>query len=361
MGDVALPRLRADLNGIPIYSPGAALASVAAGLGITEIACLASNESPTEPFPEVLKVIREAARGVNRYPDTGATDLTKLLAERHSVPVDGVWVTPGSTGGLISVALAVGGPGTSAVFADPSFLVYRMATLLAGAEPIGVPLDAEWRHDPEALAAAIRPDTNVVYYCNPNNPTGTYTPAGDLERFVAAVPDRVTIVIDEAYFEYVIAPDYATAVPLVGRRDNVIVTRTFSKVFGLAGMRIGYAVGHPDTIASLRRVQPPFATTTLAQAAASEALRHDDLVAERVRMNSAERDHLTGELTALGQQVISSQTNFVLWKPSSDPTDVAHALLQRGVMVRPMGPWLRITVGAEAENRLCVEAISDVT
>ncbi|MCP4247952.1 MAG: aminotransferase class I/II-fold pyridoxal phosphate-dependent enzyme, partial [bacterium] len=170
--------------------------------------------------------------------------------------------------------------------------------------------------------------------CNPNNPTGTHTPADDLERLVEAVPDRVTIVFDEAYFEYADAPDYASAIPLASSRDNVIVARTFSKVYGLAGMRVGYAVGRPELISSLRRPQPPFAITALAQVAAIEALRHQDLVAARVKDNAAGRQFLTQALRDLGESVIDSQTNFILWEPRLDPTETAAALLADGVMVR---------------------------
>ncbi len=350
-----MPRLRPDLDTIPSYDPGK---PVAAEIG--DLAELASNECPTEPFPEVQAVIAEAARTVHRYPETNAHYLVEALAERHQISADHLWVAPGSTGVLMSIALAACGPGTSVVFADPSFVVYRMAALVAGAEPIAVPLDSEWRLDPAALAAAIRSDTNVLYYCNPNNPTGTYTTAADTERLVELVPDRVTIVIDEAYFEYVDAPDYATAVPLAVSRDNVIVTRTFSKVYGLAGMRIGYAIGQPETIRSLRRPQPPYATTALAQAAAIEALRHPDLVEHRAKDNAAGRAHLTDFLRDLGETVIDSQTNFILWEPRLDPAAIAAALITRGIMVRPMGPWLRITIGTEEENRRCAAAIVDV-
>ena len=356
-----MPRYRADLESIPTYDPGKPIAEVARDLGIARIAEMASNECPTEPFPEVRAAIAAAAGTVHRYPETNAHYLVEALAAHHGIDADRLWVAPGSSGILSSVAIAATGPGTSVVFANPSFLVYGMVALIAGAEPIAVPLDGEWRHDPEAMAAAVRDDTNVLFFCNPNNPTGTHSPAADVDRLIDSVPDRVTIVVDEAYFEYVDAAGHASAVPLTMERDNVIVTRTFSKVYGLAGMRVGYAIGDPGTIGSLRRPQPPYATTALAQVAAIEALRHQDLVAERVAENAAGRRFLTDAMRDLGESVIDSQTNFILWEPGLDPGPTADALLEDGVIVRPMGPWIRITVGTTEENQQCISAIDGVT
>jgi histidinol-phosphate aminotransferase len=263
-----VPRFRPDLESIPTYDPGRPLAEVARDLGLAGIADLGSNEHPLEPFPEVLEAIRTAAPSVNRYPLTDSPDLARALARHHGVDPDWVWVAPGSTAMLISTALAAAHPSASVIFADPSFVVYRMATAIAGATPLAVPLDDAWRHDAAAMAAAVREDTTLVYYCNPNNPTGTHTPFADMERLAAAVPDHVTIVFDEAYAEYVVASDWSPATALSARHDNVVVSRTFSKVYGLAGERIGYAVGNPDLLAALSRPQPPYSVSTLAQVAA---------------------------------------------------------------------------------------------
>jgi histidinol-phosphate aminotransferase len=353
-----LPSFRSDLESVPTYDPGPPSAEIAAGLGLERIIEMADNECPTTPFPEVEEAIAAAASSINRYPLSDASYLAAALADHYHVDKDRLWVGPGSTGILTTIALATSGSGTSVVFGDPSFVVYRMATLLAGAEPIPVPLDTEWRLDPDAMLAAIRPDTTLMYFCNPNNPTGTHRSSDDVARLVAAVPDSITLVIDEAYAEYVTAADHATAIPLVLARDNVVVSRTFSKVYGLAGARVGYALGDPETIRSLRRLQFPFATGTLAQVAATEALRHQGRVQERVAANSAGRDFLAGELRRLDQFVIDSQTNFVLWRPQSDPADLASRLLSLGVMVRAMGPWIRVTVGTEAENRTLIDSVT---
>jgi histidinol-phosphate aminotransferase len=351
-----VPRFRPDLESIPTYDPGRPLADVARDLGLTGITDLGSNEYPLEPFPEVVAAIREAAPGVNRYPLTDSPDLKQALARLHGVDSEWVWVAPGSTSMLIASTLAAAGPGSSVIFADPSFVMYRMATAIAGATPLAVPLDEAWRHDPAAMATAVRDDTTLMFYCNPNNPTGTHTPFSDMAQLAASVPGEVTIVIDEAYAEYVTAPDWSPAMPLTARHDNVVVSRTFSKVYGLAGERVGYAIGNPDLLGALSRPQPPYAVSTLAQVAATEAVRQQDRVAERVAQTVAGREWIAERLRDLGQFAIDSQTNFVLWRPS-DSRAAADAVLRRGTLIRRLGPWVRITVGTPEQNRLCLEAI----
>ena len=351
-----MPRFRPDLEAIPTYDPGRPLDEVARQLGLDSIADLASNESPVEPLPEVMAAIAAAAARINRYPSTDARELVRDLAGLYDVDPEFVWVAPGSTALLTSVALAATGPGTSVVFADPSFVMYRMAAAIAGATPLPVPLNPQWRLDTDAMIAAVRDDTNVIYYCNPNNPTGTHTPYSDVERLIDSVPDRVTIVIDEAYGEYVTAPDWSSAIPLGVRHDNVLVSRTFSKVYGLAGERVGYAVGHPSLLRALSRPQPPYAVSTLAQVAAVEALRHQDRIAQRVRDTVAGRERIVARLRQLGQFALDSQTNFVLWRPARSAA-AADALLRRGTLVRTLGPWVRITVGTPEENERCLTGI----
>jgi histidinol-phosphate aminotransferase len=200
------------------------------------------------------------------------------------------------------------------------------------------------------LAAAVRPDTTVLYLCNPNNPTGTYVDSAAVSRLIDNVPDDVLVVVDEAYEEFLTAPDHTSAIHLAVERDNVVVTRTFSKVYGLAGLRIGYVVGTAATIAELRRLQPPFATTNISLAAAREALRHQDLVADRVKTNATGRHELAAGLRALGLGCGDSQANFVLMGPVTNAAELAEKLLHLGVIVRPFGDHIRVTVGSAAEN-----------
>jgi histidinol-phosphate aminotransferase len=355
-----LPTFRADLDAIPTYSPGKPIDEVSRDLGIFDICKLASNECPTEPFAEVVAAIAGAASDVNRYPEDSGFYLVNVLAEALDVEPSYLWLGAGSTQLIGCVALAVGGPGTSAVYASPSFVMYPISTLVAGAEPIEVPLDDDWRHDLDAMLAAIRDDTTVVYLCNPNNPTGTYRSGSDVAAFIEAVAHEVLVVVDEAYHHYVTAPDYESALPIAVERDNVLVTRTFSKIFGLAGLRIGFAVGHPDTIQRLRKTQPPFSANTIGQIAALEALRHEDQVAERRDANTAGRTQIESGLAELGIDFAPSQANFIAMRVAGDPKAVSDLLLREGVIVRPMGSLIRVTVGTEDENRRFLKALVDV-
>jgi histidinol-phosphate aminotransferase len=244
--------------------------------------------------------------------------------------------------------MAVGGPGTSAVYGWPSFVIYRLASILMMADRIEVPL-RDHVHDLDAMSAAIRDDTTVVYVCNPNNPTGSHVPAEALGDFVESVPESVLVVIDEAYHEYVTAPDYATAVPLALERSNVVVTRTFSKIHGLAALRVGYAVARVETITELRKAQAPFTVTSLGQAAAVESLRHTDEIEDRRRHNEAERSRLEASLSDLGIDHVPSQANFV-YMDASAVSDPAREYLAHGIIVRVFGDWVRVTVGAQTEN-----------
>ena len=355
-----MPTFRADLDAIPTYNPGKPIDEVSRELGIFDICKLASNECPTEPFPEVIDAIAAAASDVNRYPEDSGYYLVNALADRHGIPTEQIWLGAGSTQLLGCVALATGGPGTSAVYASPSFVMYPIATLVAGARPIEVPLDGRWRHDLAAMLDAIDNDTTVVYVCNPNNPTGTIRSGADVEAFIDAVPPEVLIIVDEAYHHYVTDPDYQTMLPTAAARDNVIVTRTFSKIYGLAGLRIGYAVGAADTIVSLRKTQPPFSANTIAQIAALESLAHDDRTRKHAEDNTAGRKQIEDGLAARGIEYAPSQANFIAMKTNDDPKELSDRLLKEGVIVRPMGTIIRVTVGTEDENRRFLEALDTV-
>ena len=335
------------------------MAQVARELGIDDLAKLASNECPLPPFPEVVEAVATAVSSINRYPDNSAHELVGSLARHLDVAPDQIWPGAGSTQLIAATALAVGGPGTSAVFADPSFVMYPIATRIAGSSEIPVPLDGAHRHDLDAMLAAIDGTTTVVYLCNPNNPTGTIVETGAVDRFLDAVPDDVLVVVDEAYHEYVTDDRHRSAIPHAVARDNVVVMRTFSKVYGLAGLRIGYAVGRAESLAWLRRTQVPFSANALAQVAAVEAMRYPDRLAERVAGNAAGREQIESGLAALGVEYASSQTNFVALFPE-DPPGLAAALERRGVIVRALGPVLRVTVGTRAENDRFLAALAEV-
>lgn len=336
---------RRDLDDLTPYTPGRPIEDVARQHGISEIIKLASNECPLPPLAPVQRLIAARADGANRYPDTNAHDLRQALATHHSVDPSTILVGAGSTDLLRCIATVVGGAGTSAVYGNPSFLMYPIITALAGAEAIEVPLDHELRHDLDAMLSAIRDDTTVVYVCNPNNPTGTHLPRKTVTSFVDAVPDDVLIIIDEAYHDFVTVEDHETAMDLVASHPNVVVARTFSKVHGLAGLRVGYAIGQADVLAHIARAQMPFSVSTLAQLAATESLRHRDELAARVKENALGRDYLEAGLQRRGIAFAQSQTNFVLIDIEEDAQVVFERLQERGIIVRTAGTYLRITVG----------------
>lgn len=355
-----MPTFRSDLESIPRYIPGKPIDEVARDFGLTSIDKLASNECPTEPFPEVVDAISNAARGVNRYPDTTSSDLASDIANLHGIAQESVWVGSGSSDIIRSIATGVGGPGTTAVFADPSFIMYPIVTMITGGKSIAVPLTPEYGHDLEAMLGAIRDDTTLVYVCNPNNPTGAHLAASDVRSFISEVPEQVVVIVDEAYAEYATAPDYESLITEAAGWAHVVVCRTFSKVYGLAGMRVGFGVGDPDLIGSLRRTQAPFSVTSLGQAAAREALKHPDRIAERAIANDIGRRYLLEGLSERGMSPSESQANFVYFEPESGAAAMGQQLLERGVIVRVLGPGVRVTVGTQAENARFMDAVDSI-
>ena len=334
-----MPRFRPDIETIPKYVPGKPIDEVSRELGISDIVKLASNEFPLPPFPEVQAAIADAAADVNRYPEDSSYFLTNALAEVLNVRPDHVWLGAGSTQLIRSVAAAVGAPGTSAVYAWPSFIGYRIATAMAGARAIEVPVDDAGRHDLDAMQSAIRDDTTLVYVCNPNNPTGTTVPDQELNTFIESVPKDVLVMVDEAYYEFVTAADYASQLPAALERENVMVARTFSKIYGLAGLRVGYAIARPQLIATLRRTQLPFVVNNLAQAGALW-LRS----ATRIGWPNASKRMLRAAISwrprfcnVRCQYLVPSQTNFVAFMPPLPPRELADRMMHQGVIVRPLG------------------------
>ncbi len=351
-----MPEFRPDLHTISRYKPGKPIDEVMRELGLSEIVKLASNELPVPPFPEVVEAIAAAAWNINRYPETSSHHVRHALAEHYELTPDHFWIGAGSSQLIGLTVLAMGGPGRSVLYADPSFAMYPIATRIAGSEPIEVSVDDGLGLDLAAMRRAMRPDTRVVFICNPNNPTGTYLPLDAIAEFVESVNREMLIVVDEAYGEFATAEDFGTAIPMAVARPNVVVGRTFSKIYGLAGLRVGYFIGQPDTLGQLARVQPPFSVTELAQVAALEALRHQDRIADRIEASAKNREQLANELAVRGVRVIPSQANFVLVQAPDDGAKLAQRLLESGVIVRHFGQWLRITIGTTEEQKRCLEA-----
>jgi histidinol-phosphate aminotransferase len=358
-----MPTFRQDLRALDAYVPGRPIEQVAGEMGIApeQIVKLASNESPDGPFPGVVEAVADTLGGSNRYPDNDATSLSDALSKWLGLPAAHLWLGAGSVALLGHIALAVGGPGTSAVFAWPSFVMYRTVSRWAMTETVEVPLTALFVHDLEAMSGAIREDTSVVYLCNPNNPTGTIFSGEAMEWFVGAVPERVLIVVDEAYVDFANDPAYRSALTLATERSNVVVLRTFSKIFSLAAHRVGYAVGHPATIAELRKTQTPFSISQVAQTAATASLGDEVEHRRRVEANALGRHHLLGVLEERAVPHCESHANFVYMRIGEDSIAASDEFTRRGVIIRPMSRgWLRVTVGSDSENKRFVTALDEV-
>lgn len=357
---MSVPKFRSDLLSIPRYVPGKPIDEVARELGLTRIDKLASNESPEAPFQSVVAAIADAASQVNRYPDSDSYRLSHAIADFYGVASEEVWIGAGSSDLLRAVALATSEPGTSSVFAWPSFVMYRICTRLTGSTGIEVPLTETSQHDLPAMLKAIRDDTTIVYVCNPNNPTGGHIGGEQVREFVDAVPSDILVVVDEAYAEYVTADDYLSLIPEVVERPNVIVLRTFSKIYGLAGLRVGYAIGNAQLLSDLKRTQSPFAVTSIGQAAAIASLEHQDGVRERAVVNAYGRAAIVKALVDRGFTPAPTQANFVYFEPDTTAKELAESLLHEGVIVRALGEGIRVTVGTDEENGRFIAALDAV-
>jgi histidinol-phosphate aminotransferase len=355
--------MRPGVAKIPPYEAGRPIEEVARSIGLdpATVIKLASNESPIPPFPEVVEAIAVAAAGSNRYPDNDWHRLAEAVADRLQIEPDHLMFGGGTSELLRVISLAVGGEGTSAVYPWPSFIIYRMGSVLAGSATIEVPLTADYHLDLDAMVGAVRDDTTVVFLCNPNNPTGTHRSAADVAGFIDSIPQRTLVVVDEAYFEYVTASDYRSALGLALERPNVIVLRTFSKIYSLASLRVGYAIGQPSTLADLRRAQAPFTVNGLAQVAALTAVQYPNRVAERAEFNAVERGRVERALKERQVEYVPSQANFVYLHPDGINDDAFQAFLHLGVIVRQFGGgWIRVTIGSVEENERFLQALDSV-
>ncbi|GAA2236961.1 histidinol-phosphate transaminase [Streptomyces amakusaensis] len=342
------PKLRAELDGIPTYKPGRPAAA-----GGTVAYKLSSNENPYPPLPGVMESAIAAAGSFNRYPDLACTGLVNELANRFDVPLEHLATGTGSVGVAQSLVQATSGPGDEVVYAWRSFEAYPIITRISGARPVEVPLTPGDVHDLDAMAGAITDRTRLIFVCNPNNPTGTVVRRAELERFLDRVPSDVLVVLDEAYREFIRDPEVPDGVAIYRDRPNVAVLRTFSKAYGLAGLRVGFAVAHEPVAAALRKTAVPFGVSQLAQDAAVASLRAEDELLGRVGSLVAERGRVYEGLVKQGWTVPETQANFVWLRLGGRTADFAAACEAAGVTVRPFpGEGVRITIGEEEANDL---------
>jgi len=341
---------------------------VAAGYSLgAEVAMLASNEAVFAPLEPVVEAARAAVLGANRYPDPGYQQLRKALSERYAIPPARIALGAGSCELILTAGEALLEPGAEVVYAWPSFSVYPHLAAATGARAIEVPLDAHARHDLDALAAEVTVATRLVLVCNPNNPTGTALSLEQIEAFLERIPAHVCVILDEAYVEFSLrVRDPLASLPLLERHPNLVILRTFSKVYGLAGLRVGYALcGSEAFRVAVDQLRQPFYLSAAAQAAAVEALRHQDEVERRVAATVAGREAMVQALNERGLWVADSDANFVWVRVADDGDDapVVQALAERGVLVRGGGAlggpgFLRVTVGSEKDNRRFLDALA---
>ncbi|MBT2382824.1 histidinol-phosphate transaminase [Streptomyces sp. ISL-11] len=345
------PKLRPALEGVPSYKPGKPAAA-----GSPVAYKLSSNENPYPPLPGVLEKAVTAAGSINRYPDMACTGLMTELAERFSVPVSHLATGTGSVGVAQQLVQATSGPGDEVIYAWRSFEAYPIITQVSGATPVQVPLTADEVHDLDAMLAAITERTRLIFVCNPNNPTGTVVRRAELESFLDRVPSDVLVVLDEAYIEFVRDAEVPDGLDLYRDRPNVCVLRTFSKAYGLAGLRVGFAVAHEPVAAALRKTAVPFGVSHIAQEAAVASLRSEDALRERVAALVEERARVVEALTGQGWTVPETQANFVWLRLGERTADFAAACERAGVVVRPFpGEGIRATIGETAGNDLFLQ------
>jgi histidinol-phosphate aminotransferase len=353
-----------DVASLDPYVPGKPIETLRRELGLSgRIIKLASNENPLGASKAAQAAIRASVGKIFRYPDGAGHRLVAALAKKWGVSTDQVILGHGSDEVIELLVRTFLQSGDEAVMADPTFSCYRLMVTAGHGKPVTVPL-VDGRHSLAAMARAITPKCRLVFVCNPNNPTGTIVDEAEVERFLARVPKRVLVVFDEAYAEYVTAPTFPKMVRRVKGGDNVIFLRTFSKIYGLAGMRIGYGIGSADVVGPLNRVRQPFNTGLLAQEAALAALADTQHVAKSLALNQAGMADLTRQFDALGIGYFPSQANFIhfhLDGPEQVGAEVYDALLHHGIIIRHMGGRnLRVTIGRPTENRRFIRALKTV-
>lgn len=355
-------KVRGCLETLAVYQPGKPIEEVKRELGLEDIIKLASNENPLGPSPRAAAAVAQAAMGIHFYPDGSAYRLREALAARLGVVSEAIIVGNGSNEIVQMLSLALLDPGDEVLMPVPTFPRYEPLARLMGAVPVEIPL-REYRMDIEAMAARLDPKTKMVYLCNPNNPTGTIATRNELDWFLERVGPDTLVVLDEAYYEYVTHPDYPDGIDYLRKGCNVVVLRTFSKMYGLAGLRVGYGVGQPPLIAELNRVREPFNVNILAQEAALAALADEEFVSMTRQTNEEGKKYLYQAFTARGISYVPTEANFIFFDAGREEKTVFRRMLKQGVIIRGGFGYpthLRVTIGTAAQNARFVAALSKV-
>ena len=358
-------RPKPSIETIQPYQGGRPIEEVQRELGITDIIKLASNENSLGPSPLALQAIAESAAQVHLYPDGNAFYLKNDLAAHLGISAEHLILGNGSNDVLQLVAEAYLAPDDEVIYSAGAFIVYSLVTKLCSATAVVVPMQND-THDLSAMTAAITDKTKVIFVANPNNPTGTMVPVEETAAFIEQVPDDVLVVFDEAYYEYVLRSDYPQTLPYVLEGRNFIITRTFSKIYGLAGLRIGYGIAPPALVETLNRVRQPFNCSLVGQAAARAALTDTAHVAKSQASNTTGKAFLYEAFDDIGFRYTQTEGNFIMLHLEQLGTDIADALLQKGIIVRPIGGYgypnaIRVTIGTQQENERLIKALKVVS
>lgn len=347
---------RDEIKSLQPYKPGKPIADVQKEYGLSHVIKMASNENPLGSSPKAIEALKTAIDKLAIYPDGNATMLKEAIAKKLNIKAEQVLPSNGSDEMVDMISKAYVSHGDEVIMADITFPRYKATTIMMGGTPIVVPLK-NWVHDLDAMLAAITPKTKIIWLCNPNNPTGTMFTENELIAFLDKVPDHILVVYDEAYREFVTREDYLhDSMKLLAKYENVLIMRTFAKMYGLAGIRVGYTMGHPDIITDINRIRCPFNVNELAQVAAIAALEDTDFVKECYEVNVAGKLYLYEALEAMGLTFEKSETNHIWIDATRNAQEVFIELQKKGVIIRPfMDTWIRVSIGTMEENKTFIE------
>jgi len=352
------------ISSLKPYIPGKPIEEVKRELGLKEVIKLASNENPLGPSPLAVQALREAISQVHLYPEDGGPQLREAVARRLGVSPQEVILGNGSVEIIQAIDMAFLNPGEKVVISDPSFALYRITTQAAGGEEVLIPLK-DWRHDLEAMAKAVDGQPKLLFIDNPINPVGTMVTQGELELFIKRVPEDLIVILDEAYYEYQEREDYPDSLKWVHQGLNVVVLRTFSKIYGLAGLRLGYGVAKKEIVELLNQVRLPFNVNLLALKAAMACLEDEEHISRTRELNWEGKEFLYEELDRMGVEYIPSETNFIMIELDQDTRTSFQEFLKQGVIVRPLGGYglptkIRLTVGKREENEAFIRSLKRI-
>ena len=364
MSSDILNNLNPGIEDLHPYEPGRSIDEVVAEFGHSEVVKLASNENPLGASPRALAILSELKSDMHLYPDGNGTKLKKEIANHENVPFDNIIIGNGSNEILELAARAFLNPDTSSIASKHAFAVYKIVTQSAGASMIEVPT-CNWGHDLNSFTDHLEKNTRVIFIANPNNPTGTYNSHDEVHTLLKKVPSSVLVVLDCAYFEYVTKEDYVKPIDLLSEFDNLLITKTFSKIHGLASIRVGYGIANPTLIEVFNRIRQPFNVNTLAQAMAEVAINDHEHIHQSIELNSQQYDFLFDQLSKLGLECIPSVGNFITFKGNFIGKEMFNNLMKKGVIVRSvdlydMKDFIRVTIGTKAENLKFLNALKEL-